>query len=159
MSDEKLNILMFSNNYDKALAGLILANSAIDLGLTVTMFFSFWGLLLLRKPGTNTKKENNRLQNLFKSVTPEEPEQLPLSQMNLSGLGQKMLKKMISDQQAPNLSSFLQKARNNGVRFYGCKLSVEVMGFEKDELIPEVEIKTAEDYLKNALKSEIQLFI
>ena len=96
---------------------------------------------------------------MFGLVTPKGPEELTISRMSMSGLGKLMLEKMMDNEQTPHLSAFLQEARDKGVKFYGCQLSVEVMGFHKEELIPEVEIMTAQDYLKNALESDIQLFI
>ncbi len=157
--DKKLNILMFSADYDKALAALILATQARAMDIQVTIFFAFWGLFLLREPGKFTVDDKTQYEKMFGMVTPEGPDELPLSRMNMSGLGKKMLEKMMDDDNAPHLNDFLKEAREKGVKFYGCKLSSEVMGFKKEELIPEVEILTAEDYLKDALNSDIQLFV
>ena len=150
---------MFSGEYDKALAALILANSAADIQIETTIFFAFWGLLLLRDPGKSSEENKDNLEKLFGMVTPVGPEELPLSRMNFSGFGKKMLKKMMANDQAPELTTFLQQARENGVNFFACQLSVEVMGFQKEELLPEVKIMTASDYLKDALQADIQLFI
>lgn len=158
-SKRKINILMFSGDYDKALAALILANTARKMELEVTMFFAFWGLFLLRDPEKFTLDNKTQYEKMFGMVTPKGPEELPLSRMNMSGLGKKMLEKMMEDDNAPRLIDFLKEARAKGVKFYGCKLSAEVMGLKKEELLPEVEIMTAEDYLKDALDSDIQLFI
>lgn len=157
--DKKLSLLIFSEEYDKALAGLILANSAKELGMEVSMFFAFWGLLLLRDPNINISEDKSMLEKLMGAMTPKGPEELPLSTMNFSGLGKKMLEAMMKEDGTPTLSSFLEGAIKKGVKFYGCKLSVEVMGFKKEELIPEVSIIEAKDYLKDALSSDIQLFI
>ena len=150
---------MFSGEYDKALAGLILANSAKELDMEVDMFFAFWGLLLLRDPDKCTNSDKSNLEKLMGAMTPKGPEELPLSKMNFSGIGKKMLEAMMKEDGTPTLTSFLQGARKKGVRFYGCKLSMEVMGFKKEELIPELEVIQATDYLKGALESDIQLFI
>lgn len=157
--EKKLNLLIFSGDYDKALAALILANSAVELGVQVTMFFAFWGLLLLREPGKSTLEDKTIYEKLLGIMAPGSPEELPLSQLNMSGLGKMMLKRMMSDSEAPSLKDFLKGAQKKGVRFYGCKLSVEVMGFKKEELIPELEVMDAKDYLKDALISDMQLFI
>lgn len=154
-----MNLIVFSGDYDKALAALILANNARDLGLDVTMFFAFWGLLILRDDHGVPIEDKSGFEKMFGMVTPDNPEELPLSKMNLSGVGKKMLKAMMKDAEAPELSDFLKNARDKGVKFYGCQLSVEVMGFKKEELIPELEIKDAKDYLRDALESEIKLFI
>lgn len=150
---------MFSGDYDKAMAGLILANSARELNMEVSIFFAFWGLLLLRDPEKYILNNKTTNEKLFTLMTPKGPEDLPLSKMNFSGIGKEMLKSMMDENDAPDLLSFLNGARKKGVRFYGCKLSLEIMGFKKEELIPELEIIDAKGYLKDALESNIQLFI
>ena len=157
--DKKLSLIMFSGEYDKALAGLIMANSTKELGMEVSMFFAFWGLLLLRDPNKNTNEGKSSLEKLMGAMAPKGPEDLPLSHMNFSGLGKKMLEAMMKEDGTPTLSNFLEGAVKKGVKFYGCKLSMEVMGFKKEELIPELEVIEAKDYLKDALESDIQLFI
>ena len=156
---KKLSLLMFSGDYDKALAGLILANSAKELDMEVSMFFAFWGLLLVRDPDKATMEDKTILEKMMGIMTPNGIEELPLSKMNFSGMGKKMLEAMMKEEDAPTLTSFLEGARKKGVNFYGCKLSVDVMGFKKEELIPELKIIGAKDYLKDALESDIQLFI
>ncbi|KAA9008398.1 sulfide reductase [Paenibacillus spiritus] len=156
---KKVNLLMFSGEYDKAMAGLILANAARDIDAEVTMFFAFWGLFLLRDPETMTLEDKSLYEKLMDLVTPKGPEQLPLSRMNFSGLGKLLLEEMIEDQGAPKLIHFLKGARKKNIKFYACKLSVEIMGFKPEELLPEVEIIDAAAYLKDALESDVQLFI
>jgi len=150
---------MFSGEYDKAIAALVLANSAKELGMDVTIFFAFWGLLLVRDPEKMSMEDKTLFEKMFSIMTPSGPEELPLSRMNFAGIGKEMLKAMMKDDDAPTLPAFLKGARRKGVKFFGCKLSVEVMGFKKDELLPELEIVDAKDYLKDALTADIQLFI
>lgn len=156
---KKMNLLMFSGDYDKALAALILANTARELEVEVTMFFAFWGLFIVRNPEKYSMEDKTAYEKMFGLVTPKGPEELPLSKMNMVGLGKQMLLEMMEDDKNPSLTDFLNGARKKGVKFYGCKLSVEVMGFKEEELLPEVEIITAKDYLINALESDMQLFI
>lgn len=156
---KKLSLLMFSGDYDKALAGLILANSAKELDMEVSMFFAFWGLLLVRDPNKTTMEDKTILEKIMGAMTPSGIEELPLSKMNFSGMGKKMLEAMMEEEDTQTLTSFLEGARKKGVNFYGCQLSVDVMGFKKEELIPELKIIGAKDYLKDALESDIQLFI
>ncbi|MDT3425483.1 peroxiredoxin family protein [Paenibacillus forsythiae] len=157
--NKKMNLLMFSGEYDKAMAGLILANSAREIEVEVTIFFAFWGLFLVRDPEKMTLEDKSIYEKLMDVITPKGPEQLPLSRMNFSGLGKWMLEEMIEDQGAPKLIHFLKGARKKNVKFYACKLSVEIMGFKPEELLPEVEIIDAASYLKDALESDLQLFI
>lgn len=156
---KKMNMILFSGDYDKALAALILANSAMELDIDVSMFFGFWGLFLLRDPKKISDEDKTNYEKMFAKIAPKGPEDLPLSKMNFSGFGKILLKEMMKDDEAPPLKAFLSGARKKGVKFYGCKLSMEVMGFKKDELIDEVEVIDAKGYLKDAIDSEIQLFI
>ncbi|GGM27619.1 sulfide reductase [Paraliobacillus quinghaiensis] len=156
---EEMNLLMFSGDYDKAMAGLILANSAREIDVDVTMFFSFWGLWLLRDPDKISNEDKTVYEKMFSTFSPKGAEDLPLSKMNFNGVGKKLLVEMIDDNHAPHLIHFLKGARKKNVKFYGCKLSMEIMGFKEEELIPELEIVDAKTYLKSALQSNMQLFI
>lgn len=157
--NKKMTLLLFSGEYDKALAGLILANSGREMGMDVTLFFAFWGLFLVRDPDKMTLEDKSLYEQMFGLVTPKGIEDLPLSRMNMAGFGKAMLKEMMEDDDTPPLTAFLNGARKKGVKFYGCKLSVDVMGFKKEELLPEVQIVTATDFLEEAMESQIQLFI
>ncbi|MDQ0492394.1 MULTISPECIES: DsrE/DsrF/DrsH-like family protein [Paenibacillus] len=157
--DKRMNLLMFSGDYDKAMAGLILANTARELDVEVTMFFAFWGLFLVRDPEKMTLEDKTIYEKIMGWMTPKGPEELPLSKMNFSGLGKLMLTEMIEDNEAPKLIHFLKGARKKNVKFYACKLSVDIMGFKPEEFIPELEIIEAKTYLKDALESDMQLFI
>ncbi|MTI71737.1 MAG: sulfide reductase [Firmicutes bacterium] len=157
--NKKMNLLLFSGEYDKALASLILANTARKIGIDVTIFFAFWGLCLIRDPTKMNIKDKNVYEKMFELTAPVGPEDLPLSKMNMSGIGKKMLLEMMDNVDTPKLKNFLDGARKKGVKFYGCKLSCEVMGFKKEEFIPEVKIITAKEYLEDALESDIELFI
>lgn len=156
---KRLNILMFSGEYDKALAALILANTARQMDVDVTMFFAFWGLSLLKNDTNNNEEDKSFYEKLFSAMTPKGAEDLPLSKMNFSGIGKAMMLEMMKDSDTPKLIDFLEGARKKGVKFYGCKLSMEVMGINKDELIPELEVVEARRYLEDALGANMQLFI
>ena len=157
--NKKLNLLIFSGDYDKAIAALVIANSARELGVDVTIFLGFWGILLVRDPKADAPDDKSLYEKMFALMTPKGIEDLPLSKMNFSGFGKEMLKTMMKDDEAPSVTAFLKGAIKKGVKFYGCKLSVEIMGFKKEELLPEVEIIEAKDYLKDALEADMQLFI
>lgn len=157
--NKRMNILMFSGEYDKAMAALILANAAREMQVEVTMFFTFWGLFLVRDPEKLSDENKTTYEKMFGAVTPKGPEQLPLSNMNMAGLGKKMLLEMMDDDSAPHLIDFLKGARKKDVKFYGCKLSMDIMGLKQEEMIPELVIMEAKDYLKDALESDLQLFI
>lgn len=157
--NKKMSILMFSGDYDKALAALILANTAKEIDVDVTMFFAFWGLTLIRDPNAVTDEDKTMSEKMFANMTASSIEDAPLSKLNMAGIGKKMLEGMMEDNDTPTIEAFLKGALKKGVNMKACKLSCEIMGFSEKELLPEVQVITAEDYLKDALESNIQLFI
>lgn len=157
--NKKMTILMFSGEYDKALAALILANSAKSLGVDVTIFFAFWGLTVIRHPNTISEEDKSLYEKMFASMTPKSISDLPLSKMNFAGIGKKMLLDMMDENETPRIEDFLRGALKKGINMKACKLSCEVMGFNKEDLIEEAIIVDADNYLIESLESDIQLFI
>lgn len=160
MADKQhLNILLFSGDYDKCLAAFILANGARDINMTVTIFCAFWGLLILRDPEKISSADKTLYEKMFSTFTPAEAESLPLSRMNLAGIGKSMLMTMMDEKETPHLRDFLEGARHKGVRFCACKLSLEIMGFKPEELLDQIEVIDVNAYLHDAASANIQLFI
>lgn len=157
--NKHLNILLFSGDYDKCLAAFILANGAREKGMTVTIFCAFWGLLILRDPEKLSLEDKGTYEKMFASFTPSEAEKLPLSKMNMAGIGKGMLLNMMDEKHTPHLRDFLEGARKKGVRFCACKLSLEIMGFKPEELLPDIEVIDVYAYLEDAANASIQLFI
>lgn len=154
-----LNILLFSGDYDKCLAAFILANGAMEMGMTTTIFHAFWGLFAVRDMDKISTEDKNMYERMFSSVTPANAEKLPLSKMNLAGIGKSMLITMMDENHTPHLQDFLQGARKKGVRFCACKLSMEIMGFKAEELLEGIEVIDVQAYLKDAVNADMQLFI
>ena len=154
-----LNILLFSGDYDKCLAAMILANGARETGMSTTVFCAFWGLFLLRDIDRISSADKSIQERMFASITPSHAEQLPLSKLNLGGLGKTMLLDMMEANQTPHLQDFLRGARHKGVRFCACKLSLEIMGFKAEELLEGIEVIDVHAYLEDAARADIQLFI
>jgi peroxiredoxin family protein len=154
-----MSILLFSGEYDKALAALILANTARTMDIDASIFFAFWGLGLVRDPEKLKLADKSLYEKLFGIMTPKGPEDLPLSKMNFAGIGKVMLKEMMEDDDTPPLTAFLKGAQKKDVKFYGCKLSMEIMGLTQEEMIPELQIIEAKDYLTDAMEANLQLFI
>ncbi len=159
MDKKHLSILLFSGEYDKCLAALILANGAAAAGAAVTVFCAFWGLLLLRDPEKMDMKDKDMYEKMFSSFTPAGAEQLPLSKMNFAGMGKTMLLNMMDDKETPHLKDFLEGARHKKVRFCACKLSMEIMGFKEEEFLPGIETVDVNGYLDDAFQADAQLFI
>jgi peroxiredoxin family protein len=156
---KKMSILLFSGEYDKALAALLLANTARTMDIDTSIFFAFWGLCLVRDPEKLKLSDKSLYEKMFGIMTPKGPEDLPLSKMNFAGIGKLMLKEMMEDDDTPPLTAFLKAAINKDVKLYGCKLSMEIMGLTQEEMLPDLQIKEAKDYLADALESDLQLFI
>lgn len=154
-----LNILLFSGDYDKCLAAMILANGAREKDMTVTVFCAFWGLFILRDIEKISAEDKNIYEKMFSSITPGDAEKLPLSKMNLAGIGKTMLLTMMDENKTPHLQDFLHGAIKKGVRFCACKLSLEIMGFKAEELLEGIEVIDVYSYLDDASKADIQLFI
>ncbi|NLN88040.1 MAG: sulfide reductase [Syntrophomonadaceae bacterium] len=160
-SDQKhhLNILLFSGDYDKCLVAMILANGAVEKGMSATVFCAFWGLFLLRDMDKISTQDKSMQEKMFATITPADAEQLPLSKLNLAGIGKTMLLDMMDANQTPHLQDFLQGARHKGVRFCACKLSLEIMGFKAEELLEDIEVIDVDAYLEDAAAADIQLLI
>lgn len=159
MESEHFNLLLFSGDYDKCLAAFILANGAASLGLSVTIFCAFWGLMILRDPERMNLEDKTLFEKMFTSFTPAGAEALPLSKMNLAGIGKSMLLNMMDEKETPHLQDFLKGAQKKGIKFAACRLSLEIMGFKAEELLPDIEVMDVNSYLKDALQADIQLFI
>ncbi len=127
--------------------------------MTVTIFCAFWGLLILRDPERLSLEDKGAYEKMFASFTPAEAEKLPLSKMNMAGIGKSMLINMMDQKDTPHLRDFLEGARKKGVRFCACKLSLEIMGFKTEELLPDIEVIDVYAYLEDAAHAGIQLFI
>ena len=156
---QRINLLVFSGDYDKLYAALLIANGARDMDMDVSMFFAFWGLLVMRDPERMDSEGKSAYEKMFGAVTPKGPEDLSLSRMNMMGIGKSMMLDMMKEDNAPSLKDLLDGARKNKVKFYGCKLSAEVMGFKKEGLLPELEIVDVKAYIQDAVNSDMQLFI
>ncbi len=151
-------IIVFSGDLDKVLASFIIANGAASLGRPVTMFFTFWGLNVLRKPEKQSVKKP-MIDAMFGSMMPQGVDALSLSKMNMGGLGTKMMKKVMKDKNINSLEDLMKSAMDNGVKLIACTMSMDVMGITKEELIEGVEFAGVAAYLGDAENSNVNLFI
>ena len=151
-------IIVFSNDLDKVLASFIIANGAAAMGREVTMFFTFWGLNVLRKShGAKVKK--GFIDTMFGKMMPKGTKKLKLSKMNMGGMGSKMMKKVMKDKNVSSLEELLQQAIDNGIKLIACTMSMDIMGIRKEELIDGVEYAGVATYLGSAEDSNVNLFI
>lgn len=157
-SSKGKTMIVFSNDLDKAFASFIIANGAAAMGCPVTMFFTFWGLNILRKNNPPAVKKSF-IAKMFSSMMPRGVEKLTISKMNMGGLGTKMMKKIMLDKNVSSLNELMDQAKANGVRMIACTMSMDVMGITKDELIDGIEFGGVASYLGAAEESNVNLFI
>jgi peroxiredoxin family protein/TusA-related sulfurtransferase len=153
-------IVVFSNDLDKALASFVIANGALSVGRKVTLFFTFWGLNVLRKEENMTEKvSKGLLDKMFGMMMPKGINKLSLSKMNMFGLGTFMMKYVMKKKNILTLQELIKQAKDNGARFIACQMSMDVMGIKKEELIDGVEIGGVATYINDAENSDMNLFI
>ncbi len=150
-------IVVFSNDLDKALAAFIIANGAKASGKDVTLFFTFWGLNILRKSNVNAKK--SIIEKIFGLMMPKGADKLTLSKMNMGGLGTFIMKKVMKYKNISTLNELIKQAQNQGIKFIACKMSMDVMGIKEEELIDNVEIAGVAKYIAESNNSNSNLFI
>jgi len=158
VANDGKTIVVFSGDMDKVLASFIIANGALAMGRPVTMFFTFWGLNVLRK----TEKQNIKkplIDAMFGKMMPRGANKLKLSKMNIGGMGTAMMKKVMNDKNIDSLESLIKKAMDNGVKMIACTMSMDVMGITEEELIDGVEYAGVGTYLGDAEESNVNLFI
>lgn len=151
-------IVVFSGDLDKAIASFIIANGAASMGKKVTMFFTFWGLNILRKPEKIHVKKG-LIDAMFGKMMPRGSKKLKLSNMNMMGMGAQMIRKVMKDKNVDSLESLIEIAIANGVEIVACQMSMDVMGLKKEELINGVNIGGVGYYLGEAEESNVNLFI
>lgn len=151
-------LVVFSGDFDKAIASFIIATGAASMGKEVTMFFTFWGLNILKKKGKG-KVNKDTMEKMFDVMLPSHAGKLPLSQMNMMGMGPAMIKQIMKKHNVDDLETLIANAINMGVRVVACAMSMELMGIKKEEFIDGVEIGGVASYLGAADDSGLNLFI
>jgi peroxiredoxin family protein len=158
MPKEKMNIVVFSGDMDKVLAALIIATTAASMGMEVNMFFTFWGLNVLRKKKFTSGK--NVLQKMMNAMNRGGSARLPLSKFNMLGLGPAMMKTMMKRSKMPSLPELLQTAKDLGVKFTACTTTFSFMGFAKDDFIDGVDAYAgAATFLGEVMDGRVSYFI
>ena len=151
-------MIMFSGDLDKAMAGLIIANGAAAMGDEVTMFFTFWGLNILRK-AQKIKVRKSFMEKMFGFMMPRGADKLGLSKMNMGGMGTLMMKGIMRKKRVSSLPELIKSAQDLGVKFIACTMSMDVMGIKQEELIDGVEFAGVATYLGEADEANVNLFI
>lgn len=152
-------LVVFSCDLDKVLASFIVATGAAAMGGPVTMFFTFWGLNVLRAHGGTQGKQKTLLDRLFCRMMPQGIDALPLSQFHMLGIGTGMMKSKMTRKKLPTLPMLLEEARKANIRLVACSMSMDAMGIAEEELISGVEIGGVADFLAACQQSGTNLFI
>ena len=150
--------IMFSDDLDKALATFVLANGAAATGQKVTIFFTFWGLNVIKKLH-KPETEKDIFGKMFGMMLPSSSKKLKLSKMSMGGIGGKMMRYIMNKKGIDSLESLRQQALENGVEFIACQMSMDVMGVKQEELLDEVTIGGVATYVERADNANVNLFI
>lgn len=157
-ADRGKTLILFSDDLDKALATFVLANGAAATGQKVTVFFTFWGLNVLKKV-QKPKVKKDIFGKMFGMMLPSSSLKLKLSKMNMFGMGSRMMRFLMKQKGVDSLESLRAQALAQGVEFIACQMSMDMMGISREELLDEVTIGGVATYMERADKANVNLFI
>src|SRR5208337_387612 len=155
--EDRVSLVVFSGDLDRVLAAFVIATGAAAMGQQVSMFFTFWGLSLLRKGRQLSGK--TIFQKMMALMSPRSSQSLPVSKMNYFGVGAKMLRSMMKEKNVSSLENMISLARDLGVRMIVCEMSRDLMGISDSELMGGLECGGVATFLGDSLKSRTSLFI
>jgi peroxiredoxin family protein len=155
--EDRLSMVVFSGDLDRAIAAFIVATGAAAMGMEVSMFFTFWGLNVIKKQKTYEGK--NFQEKGFTAMLPAGTGQLPLSQMNFFGAGAKIIRKLMNDHEVTSIEEFVEMAQEFGVRMTACDMSRELLGIRDEELIDGLEFGGVASFMGDSARSKASLFI
>jgi peroxiredoxin family protein len=158
--ENKLSMVVFSGELDKVLAAFVIATGAVAMGMEVVMFFTFWGTPVLRD---KKKKAGGKdfMGKMFGAMLPTGTGDVKLSNMNMGGMGTAMMKSLMKKKNVASLEEMLDLAEELGVRIYVCEMSMDLMGFKREEFIDYKDMGFAgvATFLQEAANSKVQLFV
>lgn len=158
MGGNDATLICFSDDLDKVLATFIIANGAVASGKKVSIFFTFWGLNVIKKQ-RKPKVSKDFFGNMFGMVMAGSSKKLGLSKMNFAGMGSKMMRMVMKDRNVDSLENMIQTAMENGVTFIACQMSMDVMGIKPEELIEGVQLGGVATYLERTESANLNLFM
>ncbi|ASF41204.1 Peroxiredoxin family protein [Halobacillus alkaliphilus] len=159
MSETKsTNIILFSGDYDKAMAAYIIANGAAAYDHNVTIFHTFWGLNALRKDEQVSVKKNF-MEKMFGKMMPRGADKMGISKMNYAGFGPKMIKDVMKKHNAMPLPDLIEMAQEQDINLVACTMTMDLLGLQKEELLDEIEYAGVAAYIGDAEDGNVNLFI
>ncbi len=156
--EDHLTIVLFSGDFDKAMAAFIIANGAIAMGREVTLFVTFWGIDAVKKSSFSTAGRGF-FEKMVLMMRPKGAGKLGTSQMNFGGIGPRLFKYMMKQHNIEQLESLINMAREYGVKIVACKMSVDLMGIKESDLLDGVEFGGVAAMLGDAYDGQVTLFI
>lgn len=156
----KLSMIVFSGDLDKALAAFIIATGSIAMGLEVVMFFTFWGTSMLRDKNKSVGGKDV-MSTMFGTMLPKGVDAVKLSKMNMAGMGTAMMKSLMKKKNIASLDEMIDMAGQLGVKIYICEMTMDLMGFKREEMIqyPDLSYCGVAKFLEDAIDSKVQLFL
>jgi peroxiredoxin family protein len=157
---DQLSMVVFSGNLDKILAAMIIATGAAAYDMKVKLFFTFWATAALRDPKKKGKGKNF-MEKMFGMMLPKGTGKVKLSNMNMCGMGTSMIKSIMKKHKVASLEEMFKTAAEIGVEINICEMSMNLMGFKKEEMIdyPNMTVCGVATFLSDAQESKVQLFI
>jgi peroxiredoxin family protein len=155
--EDRVALVVFSGDLDKVLGAFVIATGAAAMGQQVSMFFTFWGLSVLKKQTDLGGK--TLFQRMMAVMSPGSSKNLPVSRMNYFGVGAKMLRAMMKEKNVCSLEEMIALAQELGIRMIACEMSRDVMGIKESEMVGGVECGGVAAFLADSLKSRTSLFI
>lgn len=157
---DQLSIAMVSGDLDKILAAMIISLAAAAMDTKVKLFFSFWALSALRDRKKNAK-DKDLISKMFGIMLPKGKNSLKLSKMNMAGMGPMMIKYLMKKQHVLSLEQMFREAGELGIEITVCEMSMNLMGFRREEIIdyPHLRYAGAATFVAEANESSMQFFI
>ncbi|MGE1102842.1 DsrE/DsrF/DrsH-like family protein [Peribacillus simplex] len=155
---KRTTIILFSGDYDKAMAAYIIANGAAAYDHEVTIFHTFWGLNALRKDEPVSLKKGF-LEKMFAKMMPRGSDKMGLSNMNFAGMGPKMIKHVMKKHNAMSLPNLIELAQEQEIKLIACTMTMDLLGLQQEELMDGIEYAGVAAYLAEAEDGNVNLFI
>jgi peroxiredoxin family protein len=161
--EDRAALIVFSGDLDRSLAAFVIATGAAAAGLKTTIFFTFWGISIIKKKNRKKNRasvsKRDLMQKMFSMMTPSSSKALGVSKMNYFGIGAAMLRAMMKKQQISSLEELIALARELGVQMIGCTMSMDIMGIDQDELFDGIELGGVTAFVEEASRARVFLLI
>lgn len=174
--NKKGTIMLISGEYDRVITAFLIATGFSALGVEMKMWFNIWGHNCLKKrrglfsrrrrpdparEGTyRNLSTDSFLQSVVEIFNRGGADHLPLSHLNLMGIGPVIFRKLLRRKNVPGLEELIKNADELGVKFIICQMCIDALGVSLDELIvPNVEVKGVSAYMKDTMEAQVNLFI